>query len=205
MAPPGRAGAFCQLLVLLALLPPYLLVAVSALGAAALTFGIAGAVSYPCGSWTHIKFLLVVVWELCCLNLIMPTMVLRYVLDALCSPAAPAAVPSSAFMSARIGGPPVTAVRDSAPLTQGGAGGHGTERSWLSLSREGGSEATHVFMKSRTQQFFESFFLNLFGVYQNEVVARAAAAETPARRVLSLCARHQTFVSPSVSPSVLHP
>ena len=54
-----------------------------------------------------------------------------------------------------------------APGSKGGAGGHGTERDWIVVSAN--EKKYPVFIKSATHNFSESFFLNLFDVYSNEL------------------------------------
>lgn len=54
------------------------------------------------------------------------------------------------------------------PQSTGGAGGHGTERGWVTVETADG-EIRHLFGKSATRNFSESFFLNLFDVYSNEL------------------------------------
>ena len=159
-----RFKASVQLALLVALVPPLLCVAAAVHTAAAVLVSLLGLVT---GGKTA-SGRLTLIGESAHLNALIPAMVLRYLLDGIASPPSPRGLPGPAYMS-RLLGRAVTAVQDKAPSTQGGAGGHGTERAWLALTVEGEARPLRVFMKSRTRRFSESFFLNLFGVYQNEL------------------------------------
>lgn len=54
------------------------------------------------------------------------------------------------------------------PDSIGGAGGNGSDRAWLTIKTSENS-VIPAFLKSRTSSTGESFFMNLFGVYPNEV------------------------------------
>jgi len=90
----------------------------------------------------------------------------RYILDGIFALFTPRTNPALILQDEIKG--VVTGSVESAPEAVGGAGGHGTERLCHTIYTSE-KQTLHTFMKSRTSQFFESFFLNLFGVYANEL------------------------------------
>lgn len=109
-------------------------------------------------------------WTLCqesaYLTLKIPPLLLRYLFDSLFAPVLSRPTPHNLLQNEVHG--TITECVESTPEQVGGAGGHGTERLCHTIHT---SEKIilSTFMKTRTNQFFESFFLNLFGVYANEI------------------------------------